>query len=167
MKQYVHFGDYSLGMAQGSLFLLTFIIFFIIFLLLLIIDFYELLKFKKRIDLIPLLLLIIFVISSYFGYANVEKPFFWKREFYKGQIYSMDCSDKIFLYKNGTCAFELSDIENRNIVSGKFKAVNDTLNLSEYDTTLVNYRFTSLYLFTKDSSLIPLKNRYYAIKKIK
>lgn len=166
IKQCIHFGDYESGMAQGLLLLFVFSIFFVIFSILLIVDLYKLIRFKKRFDFIPLLLLFLFSITFWFGFAKNEKPFFWKKEFYKGEIYSLDCNDKLFLYKNGTFAFEIQFVEHKNIVCGKFKILNDTLKLSEYNTYNVN-SFTNSYLFIKDSSLVALKNGYYPIKKIK
>lgn len=166
VKQYFHFSDYSLGMVQGILVLSSLSIFFIIFLVLFIVDLYQFIKFKKRIDFIPSLLLILFVALLSLGFSKLNKPFFWKKEFYKGKICYINSNDKIYLYENETCAFEIQHIENKEIVGGKFKIVNDTLMLTEYDTTEVNKIFTNRYFFAKDSSLIALDDKYLSIIKI-
>lgn len=166
IKQCIHFGDFESGMAQGLLLFLFFFIFITIFIVLLLFDLYKLIKVKKRLDFIPFILLILFTITFWFGFINNKKPFFWKKEFYKGEIYSLDCNDKLFLYKNDTFAFEIQSIEHKNIVCGKYKIVNDTLKLSEYNTYNVN-SFTNSYLFIKDSSLVALTNGYYPIKRVK
>jgi hypothetical protein len=167
IKQYIHFNDYEIGIVQGFFLVLSFTMFFIIFLVLLIKDIYGLIKFKKKFDFIPSILLIIFIISIWFGFSNVNEPFFWKKEFYKGKNCYINSNDKIFLYRNGTCAFKIYEIEHKSIVQGKFKIVNDTLKISDYDTTLVNNSFSNLYLFLKDSSLVSLDKHYQDIIKIK
>ncbi len=167
IKQYIHFNDYELGIVQGLFLVFSIAIFFIIFLVLLIKDIYSLIKFKKKFDFIPSILLITFVTSIYFGFSNVNEPYFWKKEFYKGKNCYINSNDEIFLYKNGTCAFKIYKIEYKSIVQGKFKIINDTLKISDYDTTLVNNSFSNLYLFVKDSSLISLDKNHLDIIKIK
>lgn len=166
IKQYFHFYDYEIGMVQGLFLVSSFSVFFIIFIIVLIKDIYRFIKFKKRIDFIPSILLLLFITFIWFGYSKVNEPFFWKKEFYKGKIFYVDSDDKIFLYKNGTCAFEIYGIEHKSILNGKFKIKNDTLKLSDYDTTYVNRSFSNLYLFVKDSALMSFDKDYIIIEKI-
>lgn len=166
IKQFIHFGDYELGMAQGLLLFFVFTIFFILFLMLLIFDLYKLIKFKKRFDFFPSLLASVFVASIWFASSNNDNPYFWKKAFYKGELYSEDNDGEIYLYKNGTFAFKIRHIEYVSILSGNFKTQNDTLKLFNYDITKVK-NFTNSYLFVKDSSLLTLKDGYYDIRKVK
>ncbi|MVO07940.1 hypothetical protein GOQ30_02020 [Flavobacterium sp. TP390] len=167
-KQYFHFSDYSLGLVQGMLLFISFSAFFVIFLVLLIKDLYGYIKFKKKIDFIPFVLLVLFLVLSLFGFSKVEEPFFWKKEFYRGKLVYIESKDEIYLYKNETFAFVISKIEHKEIVCGKFKIVNDTLFLSEYNSRKVDKVFTNKYLFVKDSSLIALdEKKYLDIIKVK
>lgn len=165
IKQCIHFGDYESGMVQGLLLLFVFSIFFILFLMLLIFDLYKLIKFKKRFDFIPSILASLFLALIWFGSTNNDNPYFWKKAFYKGELYSEDNDGEIYLFKNGTFAFKIRHIEYVSTISGDFKTQNDTLKLFNYNTTKVK-NFTNSYLFVKDSSLITLKEGYYDIRKV-
>ena len=144
----------------------SFLLFFIVFFTLLIKDLYYLIKFNKRIDYIPSILLGLFIVLLVYGVSNVDKPFLWKKEFYKGKNIYYGTDDKIYLYKDGTCVFEIKEIENNNIICGKFKVIKDTLTFSEFDSVLVNKSFGTQYFFGKDSSLISLDDKYMQIVKI-
>lgn len=165
-------GDYCRGLANGVITFFLGVVLILFNVIIYIIYIFRYFKTKKTIDIIPLVLTIIFMISCfYFIKLNDKKS--WTKEVYRGyinvekEIHNSD--NRLILYKNNSFAITRYHIDYSCTYQGSYELQNGYLRLKRNDLSEItkNLFFTEYKLNSIDSTFYPTNKEYYPIKLLK
>ncbi len=154
----IPFGDYCTGLWNG---LFAFLIGGLMFLAVTIFGLIDIFKTKTKVDLIPLLILVIIGIT-YTNYCSLKNKKFWTSILLKAEVENAENwkGGVLYLYKNGSFAVTTFDVEINCTYQGCYTLNGDTLKLQKQDLELLtNSVFNNHYYLNRPENLIiPISN---------